>query len=174
MRRAPYEKLVTWQRSMDLVAFVYRLVKVFPDSEKSGLSAALKKAVAAIPGKIAEADQAQTPEEATKGLAGAQKAMVDLYNQALIARRVKVMGRGPLVKLRARCRKLDRLIERELVKQSAAIEAAREAGAADEPEDVQHVEGAASEPAPVVATPAEPSRVARVVMRRRPRINEAA
>jgi len=113
MRRASYEKLVVWQRSMELVAFVYKAAEAFPDSEKSGLTAAIKKAVYALPGKIAQADQAADAAGAVKAIESAREMLVELYNQALIARRVKVMRRRPLMQLRTRCRKLDALLERD-------------------------------------------------------------
>lgn len=113
MRRASYEKLVVWQRAMELVAFVYKMTDSFPDHEKSGLTAAVKKAVYALPGKIAQADQAADAGGAIKAIESAQDMLVELYNQALIARRVKVMRRRPLMQLRARCRKLDALLERD-------------------------------------------------------------
>ncbi len=183
-RRAHYEKLILWQRAMDLVAEVYRLVEGFPDSEKSGLSGALKKAATTIPGKVAEADEAKNPTQAIKSLYSARAALVELLNQALIARRVKVMGRLQLARLRSRCRKLDRLIQQELERQEQAIAKLAMHDPAPElpttsttqddspPADTQHSHDTAAPLLEPVITHKPP--VARVVMRRRPRFTDAA
>ncbi|NBC10321.1 MAG: four helix bundle protein [Planctomycetes bacterium] len=136
-RREPYEKLVVWQRAMDLVALVYRQVESFPDSEKSGLVAAMKKAVAVVPSKVADASHAGELEayaDAIKKLEAAQAALVELFNTALVARKVKAMGRGPLGKLRRACRRLDAQINKDIAKLEAnleALETARESAEAE-------------------------------------------
>jgi len=136
-RREPYEKLVVWQRAMDLVALVYRQVEAFPECEKSGLVAGMKKAVAVVPSKVADAAHAGELEayaDAIKKLESAQAALVELFNTALVARKVKAMGRGPLGKLRRACRRLDTLINKDIAKLEAnleALETAREQAEAD-------------------------------------------
>ena len=49
-----FEKLVVWQKSMDLSEEVYKLVKKLPHSEIFALSDQLKRAVNSIPLNIAE------------------------------------------------------------------------------------------------------------------------
>lgn len=117
---------------MDLVALVYRQVEAFPECEKSGLVAGLKKAVAAVPPKIADASHATelaAYAEAVTKLEGAQASLVELFNTALVARKVGAMGRGPLAKLRRACRRLDALIDKDIARLEGVIDEAEQAKA---------------------------------------------
>ena len=49
-----YRNLNVYQKSMELVANVYRLSKYFPDEEKFGLSNQIQMAVISVPSNIAE------------------------------------------------------------------------------------------------------------------------
>ena len=49
-----YRNLNVYQKSMELVANVYRLSKYFPDEEKFGLSNQIQRAVISVPSNIAE------------------------------------------------------------------------------------------------------------------------
>jgi four helix bundle protein len=51
---AACEKLEVWQRAMDLMVEVYRLVARLPDYERNGLADQLRRASASIPANIAE------------------------------------------------------------------------------------------------------------------------
>lgn len=54
MHRRPYEKLVVWQKSMDLAVEVYGLARLFPEEEQEVLIPELMRATIAVPSKIAE------------------------------------------------------------------------------------------------------------------------
>ena len=49
-----YRKLKVYQRTMQLVADVYRLSKQFPQSERKGLTNQIQRAVISVPSNIAE------------------------------------------------------------------------------------------------------------------------
>lgn len=49
-----YRDLVVWQKSIDLVAEVYELVKLFPREEVYALSSQIRRATVSIPSNIAE------------------------------------------------------------------------------------------------------------------------
>lgn len=49
-----YEKLIVWQKSMELVKEVYALTRNFPKSELFGLVSQMNRAVISIPSNIAE------------------------------------------------------------------------------------------------------------------------
>jgi four helix bundle protein len=49
-----FEKLIVWQKSMELVDFVYSLVKRFPKNENNILVPQLLRAVNSVPSNIAE------------------------------------------------------------------------------------------------------------------------
>jgi four helix bundle protein len=49
-----HKDLDVWKRSMDLVVKVYQITKLFPDTEKYGLSSQMRRAAVSIPSNIAE------------------------------------------------------------------------------------------------------------------------
>ncbi len=49
-----YWDLVVWQKSMDLVAEIYRLAKLFPREEQFGLISQIQRASVSVPANIAE------------------------------------------------------------------------------------------------------------------------
>ncbi len=49
-----YKDLISWQKSMQLAAEVYRLTKNLPKEETCGLSSQVRRAAASVPSNIAE------------------------------------------------------------------------------------------------------------------------
>ena len=49
-----YRDLIVWQKSMSLVTLIYKLTVKFPDDEKFGLVAQIKRSAVSIPSNIAE------------------------------------------------------------------------------------------------------------------------
>ena len=49
-----YRDLTVWQKSMDLVAEIYRLTKLFPQEELFGLTSQIRRAAVSVPANIAE------------------------------------------------------------------------------------------------------------------------
>ena len=49
-----YKELTVWQKSIDLVIAVYKLVEKFPKSEQFGLTSQMKRSAVSIPSNIAE------------------------------------------------------------------------------------------------------------------------
>jgi four helix bundle protein len=58
-----YKDLVAWQKSMDLVASVYKITKEFPKEEVYGLTSQIRRAVVSIPSNIAEGDGRESKKE---------------------------------------------------------------------------------------------------------------
>ncbi len=111
MRDESYESLTSWRRAMDLVETIYRVTRRFPNEEKSGLAAALRKTVATIPAKIADAHGRSAPREAISAFSAAQGSIRELETTLLIARRLGILGRWSLFRLRRRCAQLDNMID---------------------------------------------------------------
>ena len=49
-----YRDLIVWQKSMDMVTLIYKLVLELPENEKYGLTSQIKRSAISIPSNIAE------------------------------------------------------------------------------------------------------------------------
>jgi four helix bundle protein len=49
-----YRDLIVWQKSMDLVTLIYKLITKLPEDEKFGLTSQIKRSAVSIPSNIAE------------------------------------------------------------------------------------------------------------------------
>ena len=58
-----YKELKVWEKSINLVKKIYKLVKVFPKDEACGLSVQIKRASISIPSNIAEGASRNTKKE---------------------------------------------------------------------------------------------------------------
>ena len=63
MKFHDYEKLVVWQKSMDLVVLIYKVTKPFPREEQFALSSQMKRCSISIPSNIAEGSRRRTAKD---------------------------------------------------------------------------------------------------------------
>ena len=110
MAHEPFEKLVVWQRAIELVEAVYRLTREFPADEKSGLAATLRRAVTGIPAKIADAEGQDDPDKISQAYASARGTIRELQTYTVICRRMRFLGYMNYTSLRRRLRRIDRMI----------------------------------------------------------------
>lgn len=54
MKVKSYRDLIVWQKSVDLVTEVYKILRSFPEEEKFGLTSQIKRSCISIPSNIAE------------------------------------------------------------------------------------------------------------------------
>lgn len=110
----PYERLRVFKRAMRLVQGIYDATASFPEQEKSGLTATLRRGAAALPGKVADAAGREDAADAAKAFRGAAGALRELETTLLVARRMKMIGGWSLRQLRHACRRLDAAIVAEI------------------------------------------------------------
>ena len=58
-----YKELFVWQKAMDLVAEIYRIVKLLPKEETYGLSDQMRRAAVSVPSNIAEGQARNTTRD---------------------------------------------------------------------------------------------------------------
>jgi len=80
-----YRDLETWQVSMDLVAEVYRVTKLFPRDEIYGLTNQLRRAAVSVPSNIAEGQGRDSTKEFLHHLSMAHGSLCEVETQLLIA-----------------------------------------------------------------------------------------
>ena len=83
-----YRDLIVWQRAMELVEVVYRLMKLFPPDERFRLCDQLSRAVVSIPSNIAEGNGRESKSEYARFLGIAKGSLYETETQLEIARRL--------------------------------------------------------------------------------------
>jgi len=114
MAHAHFEKLIVWQRSMELVEFVYRLTREFPADEKSGLAATLRRTVTGIPAKIADADGLEDAEKVCQSLSSLRGTIRELQTYVVICRRLGFLGYMKYKAFRKRLDRIDRALAAQI------------------------------------------------------------
>ena len=84
-----HKDLEVWKKSMDLVVRLYQITKLFPDSEKYGLTSQMRRAAVSIPSNIAEGAARKGNKELLQFLYIAIGSLSELETQYLIAVRLE-------------------------------------------------------------------------------------
>ena len=83
-----YRELIVWQKAMELVEVVYRLMRVFPADERFRLCDQLSRAVISIPSNIAEGNGRESKAEYARFLGIARGSLYETETQLEIAKRL--------------------------------------------------------------------------------------
>ncbi len=116
-----HERLDVWRDAMSLVEAVYRHSARFPDSERFGLTAQIRRAAISVPSNIAEGAARKSTLEYLRFLSVARGSLSELDTQLQIATRLGFADADPAVfeitgrtfaKLNALIRTLDSSVQR--------------------------------------------------------------
>ena len=80
-----FKDLVIWQISMELVGEIFRLTRTFPEEERYGLSAQMRRAAVSIPSNVSEGFNRYHNKEYKQFLYHALGSCAELETQVLIA-----------------------------------------------------------------------------------------
>ncbi|GMU38670.1 MAG: four helix bundle protein [Phycisphaerae bacterium] len=80
-----FKDLAAWQRAMALCKEVYALTRLFPDTEKFGLTAQIRRAEVSIPSNIAEGYGRRNLQESIRFLNIAHRSLGEVETQVLLA-----------------------------------------------------------------------------------------
>ncbi|MBR1565332.1 MAG: four helix bundle protein [Oscillospiraceae bacterium] len=76
-----YSEMIVWQKAMDLVDEVYRLVRLLPKEETYALADQMRRAVVSIPSNIAEGHSRQSQKDFGHFLVIAKGSIYELETQ---------------------------------------------------------------------------------------------
>ncbi|CAD7376926.1 four helix bundle protein [Xanthomonas arboricola pv. juglandis] len=80
---------MVWRDAMSLVEAIYRLSHDFPDSERFGLTAQMRRAAISVPSNIAEGAARRSTAEYLRYLSMARGSLAELDTQLQIAARLQ-------------------------------------------------------------------------------------
>jgi four helix bundle protein len=87
-----FKDLIVWQKAMELVTVVYRLVKKLPKEELFSLSDQMRRAVTSIPSNIAEGQARNSTKEFIRYLAIAKGSKAELETQLLLSVKINYLN----------------------------------------------------------------------------------
>ena len=87
-----FKDLIVWQKAMELVAEVYRLVKILPNEELYSLSNQIRRSAISIPSNIAEGQGRNSVKEFIHFLAIAKGSKAELETQLLLCVKIKYLN----------------------------------------------------------------------------------
>lgn len=86
--RPVYQNLLVWQKAMDLIVEVYRLIKYLPNEERYALSDQMRRSVVSIASNIAEGAGRKTSLDFGHFLVMARGSKYEIETQLLICNRL--------------------------------------------------------------------------------------
>ena len=107
-----YKDLIVWQKSMDLVDEIYRLVKFLPKEETYALSDQMRRAAVSVPSNIAEGYERKSPKEFANFLSIARASRAELETQICICVRQNYINTEQAEKAFSLCNEVQRMINK--------------------------------------------------------------
>jgi four helix bundle protein len=105
-----FKDLVVWQRSVELALAVYKLTSVFPEAERFGLVAQLRRAAVSVPSNIAEGYGRSSNGEYVQFLGHARGSNSEAETQLIIARALGFGAKQTLDAAEGLCSEVGRML----------------------------------------------------------------
>lgn len=74
-----FERLIVYEKSLQLVKDIYAITKLFPETEKFGLCSQLQRAIISVPSNIAEGVCRMSAKEKTRFIEIAYGSLMEVY-----------------------------------------------------------------------------------------------
>ena len=103
-----YRDLKVWQEAMVLAEWIYRVTAGFPDSERYGLIAQMRRAAVSVPSNIAEGYGRKTPRQRHHFLENALGSLFELETQSELSSRLGFAGNTDFEELDSKIRGIGR------------------------------------------------------------------
>lgn len=105
-----FEKLIAWQKALDLSDVVNEASKKFPKTELYVLTSQIKRAADSVSLNIAEGSTGQTNPEFRRFLSIALRSVIEVVACIYLAERRKIISAGDFEKIYKLCDELVRII----------------------------------------------------------------
>ena len=105
-----YKDLTVWQKSMDLVVEIYRIVKLLPPEERYALSDQMRRAAVSIPSNIAEGNARGSKKDYANFLSIAKGSSAELQTQCQICVRLNFVKEENIQTALSLCDEVGRML----------------------------------------------------------------
>lgn len=117
-----HKQLTVWQKSMDLVAEIYHLVKILPKEETYALSDQMRRAAVSIPSNIAEGFFRNSSKQYIQFLSVARGSAAELETQLLIGVRLKYLNDTQCENALNLCNEILKMLSTMMIKMENRVE----------------------------------------------------
>ena len=105
-----FKEMLVWQKSMDLVEEVYRIIKLLPSDERYALIDQIKRSSVSIPSNIAEGRGRNSDKEFLRFLNIANGSAYELETQLIICQRLGYIKSDQLLRVFQLCDEVCRML----------------------------------------------------------------
>lgn len=105
-----YRDLEVWQKSMTLVAEIYKISKSFPKDEIYGITSQMRRCAISIPSNIAEGYGRNSTNEYIHFLRIASGSLCELQTQLEISKNLNYLNKNDFDKLYESSREIERML----------------------------------------------------------------
>ena len=111
-----YKDLTVWQKAMDLVVEIYRIVKILPPEERYALSDQMKRAAVSIPSNIAEGNARGSKKDYANFLSIAKGSNAELQTQCQICARLNFVKEENIQAALSLCDEVGRMLNTMIIR----------------------------------------------------------
>lgn len=94
-----YQQLVVWQRAMEVTVDLYRITASFPNIERYGLTAQMRRASVSVASNIAEGQGRRTRNDILHFLGQARGSLLEVETQMTIALKLGFLDQATFARL---------------------------------------------------------------------------
>ena len=105
-----YRDLIVWQKAIRLVSEIYRHTKSFPEDERYGLTAQLRRSSVSLPSNMAEGYGRNSTQDFVRFLRIANGSLFELQTQLEIARNLEFLSDDHFSELFENSREIERML----------------------------------------------------------------
>ncbi len=105
-----FKELIVWQKSMNLVTEIYKLLKYLPKEETYALSSQMRRSAISIPSNIAEGKQRATAKDYSKFLLIAKGSAAELEKQLIICINLEYFSKEQLESTLKLCEEIQKML----------------------------------------------------------------
>lgn len=110
MINMPFQKLIIWQKRIELTNVIYDMTDTFPKSELYGLSSQMQRAAVSVPSNISEGSQRGTKKDFGHFILMAKGSLAELYTQVVIAQRRQYANAETVNTIHTQISELDKML----------------------------------------------------------------
>jgi four helix bundle protein len=105
-----YKDLIVWEKAIEMVLQVYKIVSIFPSEERYALTSQIRRSAVSVPSNIAEGHSRQHSAEFRQFICIALGSLAELDTQLIIAEKLQYIRKEELMLITERIVELRKML----------------------------------------------------------------